>query len=91
MKKLNCVHNLGRIKIREYYYDDKEWGDPTTHYFTASINGWKGFKFISETLKPQQLLEYTYEACKKILYDLDMNGDKTLENYNDTIILNEVE
>lgn len=88
MKKLVTSHNLGRIKIRQYEDTNFEYGDPLGTYYTASINGWRGFKFVTKDLKIQELLEITYECCKKILDDLDINGDKCLSSYPDTIELN---
>lgn len=49
------------ITIREFSN-----GNVESRYFRAVICGWRDFKFISDTLKPQQLLEKTIAKCKEM-------------------------
>ena len=55
-----------------------------SRYFTAKICGWKNFKFISDTLKAQPLLEATLEKCKEITEKI--NSDSTYIETAPTII-----
>ncbi len=48
------------IRIREYLRGDD------TRYFTAKICEWNNFKFFSDNMKPQQLLDATLIKCKEI-------------------------
>lgn len=88
MKKLVTTHNLGKIKMREYYDDTMEWGEPKSIYYTATIDGWRGFKFITSELKAQQLFEKSYELCKKILDDIRSNDTNCLDKYENIININ---
>jgi len=85
MKKSMTTHNLGIIKIRQYEDTDNKSGTAERNYFTATIDGWKGFKFISNTLLAQQLFEKTYQMCKDILNDLNENGTSCFSKYGKLI------
>jgi hypothetical protein len=87
MKKLQIIHDLGKIRIRQYWDDSFKYGEPQGTYFTATIDGWRGFKFITKDLKIQPLFEKTREYCNKVLEDLKINGTEYLSKYPNVIIL----
>ena len=75
------------IRIRQYVKSDGE------RYCTATIMKWKGFKFVSKTLKAQQLYEKTIVQCEILLSKLKKCNalDEQLavvENFDKVYILN---
>ncbi len=88
MKKIISVHNLGEIRIREYEDTNYIDGTPQRRYFTATICGWRGFKFKSKTLLGSQLLKCTIEYCNYILECIRMNGEESVEKFCTEIYFN---
>jgi hypothetical protein len=74
MKKKIAVHkNVARCKITEM--EDTE---TDVRYFTAVINGWNNFRFMSLNLSPTALLE---ETCRKVRFIRDeLDKDESFIN-----------